>query len=475
MNILLIFPPYTLEDRYGKHLKEAGPVLPPLGLAYIAAVLEERDYKVEILDAPALEMTSQDIARYIEGTKKFDAMGITIYTPMYHRFKEVIEQIGPITDEIPIFVGGPHPSVLPEDTLSSNPAVDYAVIGEGEVTTVELLEAMEGKREISSVKGIAYRENGEIKLTPPREYINDLDTLPFPARNLLPMDRYVPAPSTYRRTPFAHMITTRGCPFNCIYCSQAIFGKKYRTNSPERVVEEIEHLIDRYKVKEIFFLDDIFTLNKKWANQVCDRIIEKGLHKEIEWSCSSRVDTVNQELLKKMRRAGCWQIHYGVESGSQRVLDYIKKRITLEDSRNAIKWSKEVGIETRAYFMLGLPTETREESLQTIQFALDIYPDYVKFSVTVPYPGTELHEIAKKEGSLRTLSWERYKSMIGFTDDELSYVPEGRTSEEIKDLQRMAFKKFYMRPKKILNLIFKTRSISELSAYYRGFKSLIFS
>lgn len=474
MNILLIFPPYTLEDRYGKHLKEAGPVLPPLGLAYIAAVLEERDYKVEILDAPALEMTSQDIARYIEA-KKFDTIGITVYTPMYHRFKEVTEQIGPITDDIPIFVGGPHPSVLPEDTLSSNPAVDYAVIGEGEVTTVELMEAMEGKRDISSVKGIAYRKNGEIKLTSPREYIMDLDSLPFPARHLLPMDRYVPAPSTYRRTPFAHMIITRGCPFNCVYCSQAVFGKKYRTNSPERVVEEIEHLIDRYKIKEIFFLDDIFTLNKKWANQVCDRIIEKGLHKEIEWSCSSRVDTVNPELLKKMRRAGCWQIHYGVESGSQRVLDYIKKRITLEDSRNAIKWSKEAEIETRAYFMLGLPTETREESLQTIQFALDTNPDYVKFSVTVPYPGTELHEIAKKEGSLRTLSWERYKSMIGFTDDELSYIPEGRTSEEIKALQKMAFKKFYMRPRKILEFVFKIRKISELSAYYRGFKSLIFS
>ncbi len=477
MKVLLMSVPYTTEERYGKTIKKlVGPsLLPPLGLAYIAAVIRKmEDVDVRILDTAIENMDMTDIKEFLE-KNRFDLIGISMMTPMYGKFLKLIKQIKPITKETPILVGGPHASILPVETLKENPEVDYTVFGEGEAIMPDLILHLQGKKKIEDVEGIAYRQGNDIKLNKPKKLIENLDTLPFPALDLLPIKKYIPAPSTYRRLPTLHMIASRGCPFYCTYCSaQSIFGRVHRAYSPKRMMDELEWIIDKYGAKDIFFLDDLFTKDKEWVHAVCDEILKRGIHKKICWSCSTRVSMVDYEMLKKMKKAGCWQIHFGVESGSQRLLNLIKKGITLEQSKNAMKICRKAGIQTRAYFMLGLPTETREESLQTIRFAKDIDPDYVKYSLTTPYPGTELFDIIKKEGNLKTESWELYKTMGGLGEDsERPYTPKGRTSKELNELQKRAHKEFFLRPKIILRFLFNIRSFDELKVYAKGALALL--
>ena len=321
MKVLLLTPNVTAKERYGKKLEKLGPMLfSSLGIAYVASVLEKSGHKVRIIDSPVEGMDPQGLRDYLS-RNSFDAIGISVLTPMYAAFVETLRCIKPVTGKAVLLAGGPHPSIFPGETLKENPELDYVVYGEGELTTVELLRALEKGKPVSRIKGIAYRKAGKIRVNPPRPYIRDLDDLPLPARHLMPMDKYVPAPSTYRALPALNMITTRGCPFNCIYCSsRSIFGRVYRQHSVGRVIREIEHLIKKYGAREIYFLDDLFTFNRKWVNNLCDEIIRKGLNRKICWSCNTRVNLIDLETLRKMKAAGCWQIHYGIEAGSARLL-----------------------------------------------------------------------------------------------------------------------------------------------------------
>ena len=451
MRILLLTPDLNVEKRYGKKLKDFGSMsFPPLGLAYIAAVLEKAKHTVKIIDCTLEEL---DYTNY-------DVIGITVMTPSYNEFRELVNRI---ESDVPLIAGGMHPSILPLDTLKENKKVDYIVCGEGENIIVNLIDAIQGKIKLKDVKGIAYREGDRIIVNPPAELIHELDTLPYPSRHLF-KPKYIPAPSTYRNLPCAHMIISRGCPNRCIYCSvHTVSGRKYRHHSVRRVIDEINEL----DVKEIYFLDDLFTLDRRWVLELCASLESKN----IEWSCNTRVNLVDIELLKAMKKAGCWQIHYGIESGSQRLLNLVKKGITLDQCRDAIKWSKKAKIQTRAYFMLGLPTETKEESMVTIEFAKKLNPDYAKFSLTTPYPGTEMYEILKDE--IGDISWDKYRSMGGFVGEERPYVSKGRTSQELNELQKMAHKSFFLRPRVILNRLLKISSLTELRMNLKSMKMLV--
>jgi len=227
-------------------------------------------------------------------------------------------------------------------------------------------------------------------------------------------------------------------------------------------------LIDEYGAKEIIFRDDTFTIDKNHIKGLCKEIIRQGFHKKIKWTCMTRVNLVTEELLQLMARAGCWSIHYGVESGSQRLLDLIQKDITIEQVKKAFKWTKKAGIEIKAFFMLGLPTETREESLKTIRFTKEIDPDWIQVTITVPYPGTKLYEIAQKDGTLKSLEWENYQTWAGWSDKELAYVPEGRNQEEIKQLQKQAMREFYLRPRFIIKQLKNLTSWNAIKTYANG-------
>ncbi|MBW2310078.1 MAG: cobalamin-dependent protein [Deltaproteobacteria bacterium] len=471
MRVLLINPPYTTEDRYGKDLGKFGPLNEPLGLAYLAANLERGGHEVAILDAPALNLTSSDICQYMEG-RPYDLIGVTMLTPMYNRSVEVVRALRHAFPGITIVVGGPHPTILPRETLLDNKEIDFVVIGEGEVVFLDLVNALDRAASTDDIPGIGYRKNGTVIINQPPAMISNLDDLPIPARHLLPMNAYH---MTKSRTKSEHAFTVsvaRGCPFNCAFCCR-IFGRKVRHHSVERIVQEISILVDEFRAKEINLEADTLTLNKHFVRSLCDELVRSGLSKKIAWTCESRIDTVNEEILRKMRAAGCWQVSYGVETGSQRLLDLIHKDTTLEQVEETFKITKRVGISIRAFFMLGIPTETRQESLKTISFAKKLDARWSQFTVCTPFPGTELYDLALRDGGLQSQQWADYKTHGGWTDGSLAYVPKGRSVEEMKRFQKRAYRAVYLRPRVFIRFLRDIDSMKKVEEYAAGLLVLI--
>lgn len=469
-SVLLISPHFSAEDRYGKNVGSVGAmVLPTLGLAYVAAVLEKIGFRVQILDAAIENMTKEDVIQFILKDNP-DIVGINCFTPSYFRVQELVQD--PRIKDFTIILGGPHPTILPKEVMEENPAVNFIIIGEGEETIPELMHAIEKKSGFENIKGIAYRKNSEIVINERRPLIKDLDTIPLPARHLLDLKKYEAAPSTQRRSFMTNIISTRGCPYRCTYCSSRnLFGVVHRTHSVQRVIKEIKICLDT-GAREIYFLDDNFSANRAWTMKLCDEIIKQGLHKKFIWSMNTRVNLIDEELLRKMKMAGMYLVHFGVESGSQRLLDMIKKDITLEQSDEAIKLCRRIGVNTRSYGMLGLPTETREESEKTIRFLKKINPTTIKVSLLTPYPGSPVFSQIKNE--LKVKDWRAWTTMGGFVgNEERPYVPAGRTSAELNELQRRAHREFYLRPKKILELILNIRTWYELKVTIKSFLALI--
>lgn len=360
---------------------------PSLGLGYLAAVLERRGDEVRIFDfgldpRRPLEEEVLDVLAF-----RPDVIGLTAMTTSYHSAEQTISLLRAGT-HAPMVLGGPHATVFPERTLREQPALDYLVFGEGEETMLELMEVIEGRRDPAMVAGLCYRRAGQVMCNPARPLIRDLDALPFPARHLFQLGRYpLYAPDGGRMLT---VLTSRGCPYNCSYCFKGIVGRTYRQRSPENLIQELKELIRTYGIHNFYFIDDLFTLDVKRLNVLLDMMIAEGL--DIRWQCLARVDRVTPELLRRMAAAGCRQIHYGIESGNQEILERVGKRITLEQVRQAVRWTAEAGIRSKGYFMLGLPGDTEETMEQTIQFAASLDLDDAMFSLTTPFPGTRLWE-----------------------------------------------------------------------------------
>jgi anaerobic magnesium-protoporphyrin IX monomethyl ester cyclase len=472
VKILLINPPFFLEERYGKKLKHFGALSEPLGLAYLAANLESHNYPVKILDCPALGIHPEDIVKeLIKDT--YGLIGLTMLTPMFAKVKQTAEIIKKTCPKAKIIVGGAHPTALPKRTLEEIQELDYICVGEGEKTIVELAQALEGKRHLDQIAGLAFRENGQIVLNPPRELEKNLDNFPSPARHLLPIKKYkLTATRTQKNSFCPTIIVARGCPFNCSYCSHP-FGRTFRHHSVERVIQEIESLIKEYHISEFNMEADNLTVDKNFLTLLCQEIIKKKFNQNVRWTCESRMDTVDKELLKIMHQAGCWQISYGVESGVQRLLDLINKGETLEDMEKTFAITKEIGITIRGFFMLGLPTETYQESLQTIEFAKSLDPFWAQFTITTPYPGTSMFETLKAKGEIKTFNWEHYNTWTGWKESEMVYLFKNRTLKELKSLQKKAVMSFYLRPKVFFRFIKSVNSWATFKKYLQGFLILL--
>ncbi len=472
LKTLLINPPFFLEDRYGKKLKYFGALSDPLGLAYLAANLELHNYPVKILDCPALKISVANIPQEL-AKDNYDIVGINMLTPMYSKAKRSAEIVKKNYPQIKVIVGGAHATALPEDILKEVEAIDYVCIGEGEKTLVEFIQFIEGKKQIDQVAGLAYRRNGQIVLTRPREFEKILDNFPSPARHLLPVKKYNFTASRTRSQSYAPTImVARGCPFNCSYCSHP-FGRIFRHHSKERIIQEIESLINNYGASEFNIEADSLCVNRSFILSLCQEIIDKGLNQKIRWTCENRVDLVDEELLTKMRQAGCWQISYGVESGVQRLLDLINKGEKLEDMERVFALTKKIGITIRGFFMLGLPTETHQESLQTIEFAKKLDPLWAQFTITIPYPGTPMFKLLKEAGEIRTFNWDYYNTWGGWTENEIPYLPKGRSLKELKSLQKKAMVFFYLRPRVFLKFVKTINSWAVFKKYLIGFLTLL--
>ena len=477
-SVVLINPPLSLEDRYGKDMKQFGAVSEPLGIAYIAGYLESQKIQVRIIDAQAENLTSDEVIEDIL-SRKDDIVGISVLTPVFCVVKRLCKKIKNAYPNCVIVLGGPHCTVLPERTLQEIMEVDIVCIGEGEITLAEIA-MMDDDSHLDKIKGICYRRKDKVIRTAPRPFIKDLDKIPPPARHLLPMGKYHLTASRVVRSPYCPtVIVARGCPFSCTFCSRT-FGKTFRAHSTERIISEIQSLIETYNISQINIEADTLTANKKFLKELCYGLIDSGISNQIKWTCESRVDTVDEEALRLMGKAGCWQISYGIETGSQRLLNLIKKSVTLKRIEDTLQLTKKVGITVRGFFMLGLPTETREESIATIDFAKKLNPLWAQFTVTIPYPGTEMFEQLHQTGQIRTYDWSKYNTWSGWKgEDEIPFVPEGRTAWELRDLQKYALRSFYLRPSVFVRFLSTITSFYDFRKYFMGFwvlvKSKLFS
>ncbi|MBI2861004.1 MAG: cobalamin B12-binding domain-containing protein [Chloroflexi bacterium] len=438
---------------------------PPIGLALLAAVLEKQGYQVTVVDANALGIRPENIPAYVQA----DVVGLTAVTPTASAAITAAYHLKLARPDVPIILGGVHATLLPEATLSKAPAIDVIVRGEGEETIVELLQALEGGGPLEGVAGITYRSGDRVVSTAERPLNKDLDSLPFLAYHLLPWRKYRPHPPHGRAMPFAAVVTSRGCPYHCAYCSKPIFGNRFRAQSPERVLYEVDYLMKRFGAREIAFYDDVFTVDKKRARAIADGIVRKGI--KLTWTCETRVNLVDAELLRSFRRAGCYAIAYGIESASREILEVLDKGITLEQVEQAVSWSRRAGLQTIGYFMVGSPGETPETIQQTIDFAKRLKLDFAQFSVTTPFPGTKLNRLMGERG--QEIPWESL--VYSGADEQLSPVFESSqlSRDDLKAWTRRAYREFYLRPEYLWQRLKTVNSLGALKMNLKGFGMLL--
>jgi len=444
--------------------------MPCLGLAYIASILEKNDIDVEVIDDFVLRLGITGILDVVK-EKRYDIVGISCLTPSAPTVFSIAESIKKYNRSTLVVLGNIHASVFSEDILR-NKYVDVVVHGEGEYSMLELVKAVGENRDLVNIKGISFKSNGQIINTNPREPLEDLDRLPYPAWHLFPAEKYGFLSFVDIKKPGLSISGSRGCPYRCLFCSIPDKNRKFRIRESSKIVDEIEHLITHFYVKQIGFIDPIFPASKRQALEFCNEMISRGLNNKISWLCESRVDTVDREILKAMKEAGCKKIIYGIESGVQELLNNVKKNFSLDEIRSTVRHTKEIGIYTTGLFMIGLPGETKEMTQRTIDFAKEIDVDFAKFAITVPLPGSQLYESLTKSGKLKRCDWENFITFNSSPKDSV-FVPGGVEPGLLIKMQKKAHFQFYIRPKIIFRHLFIIRTIRIRDLFF-GLIALLF-
>lgn len=470
MKVGLIHPSSGEEVTKSMSMVKEHGLYPSLGLGYIAAVLEKNEYDVDYIDIDATGLDEEGLRNQIL-KQKYEVIGITCTSFTVHHAKNIAKIVKNVNPNIFVVVGGPQLFAYPVETVQFV-FFDAGIQGDGEYSMLELVKKLERKEDITGIEGLVWKdENGEVHVNPLPPLIKDLDKIPFPARHLMPNDKFYCPIAKHRK--FTTMIATRGCPYKCTFCMRPKFMNKFRARNAKNVVDEIEFVGKEFGIKEILFYDDTFTLNQKRVMEICREINLRGLN--IGWDCRTRVDCVSRELLFEMKKAGCTRIHYGVESGDQKILDEVlRKGYTLDQVRSAFKWTKEAGIEILAYFMIGSPGETMETIQKTFDFIYELDPDYVMIGITNIHPKTDMFSSALENGQLKNDVWREY-TLGNLEEPPLPLFESEEYSKE--DLQRMiieCYRRHYLRMNYILRRLKKTKSPGEFIRYTAGMFSLIF-
>ena len=375
----------------------------PLGISYLAAVLEASGYSVNVIDCQVSRFTQEELANELQKLQP-NIVGVTSATLTYKSALKIIKTVKTCLPNCLTLMGGPHVTVQDTETMGENPEVDIVVRGEGEETMLELASIVSNSnlKSIEGVAGITYRKNGRILKNNDRAFIQDIDSLPRPAHNQFEIEKYRVLGKTY-----LPIITSRGCPFQCTFClASKMCGRGFRARSPKNVVDELEWLDNKYGADAFAFYDDTFTFDINRAVKICDEI--KSRKMSFPWDCRTRVDRISKKLLAKLRNTNCQLIHFGIESGSQQMLNAMKKGTTVEQNETAIRMTKEAGISVAISLVVGYPGETPAMLKQTLDFIYRTEPDYVYICEAVPYPGTELHELVEKLGWDMSPDWDLY-------------------------------------------------------------------
>ncbi|MCC6159226.1 MAG: radical SAM protein [Deltaproteobacteria bacterium] len=457
--ISFVYTPYgSIKNEPGiKVVKDNYGVFPSLSLAYVAAVAEKAGAKIQFIDAHALGLSKPQTIKRLNSFRP-DLVAYTTTTNLFHQnldwFRDIREATG-----VPSMVGGVHMGIYPKETMVHG-CLDFGITGEAEETLPEFLTAYNAGGDLSAVKGLIWRtDDGEAVVNPYAPLYADVDSAPFPARHHLPNHLYYSFISQFRN--FTPLITSRGCPFHCIFCEQG--GLKFRPRSPENLCDEIQECLDAYSIREFDFFDSSFTTDKRRVIRICEEIINRK--QKFAWALRSRVDLINEEMLKYLKEAGCKRIYFGIESGNEAILKTLKKKTTVKRIKEIVHATNKIGIDTFGYFMVGSPGETVDTVKQTITLAKELDLDYAQFSKVTPMPATEMYQMLMKENG----GHDYWRDFIANPVDEL-FIPRpgcDMTEEEVQNWARKAYMKFYFRPRYVLRALLRIKSWEELarSAY----------
>ncbi len=440
-------------------------ILPPIGLGYVAAYLKNKikDIDIKILDCLKEGYNHKDFKEYILKEKP-NVVGLTAFTMEINSALKCAEIIKQIDKNIITVIGGPHVSNSPNHVLE-NENVNFILRGESEIAFYEFINSIINKKDFSKIHNLGYKKGNDIVLNEVKLPEN-LDELPYPDYDLMKLLEY---PKMYfmKNYPSGPIVTSRGCPFLCTFCSAGkLSGKKFRSRSPKEIIKEIKYLKDKYKIKEFQIWDDNFTMNKERAMEFCNLLLKENIN--LDWWCPNglRIETLDEELLKKMKESGCYAMAFGIESGSEKIQKDMKKFLDLNKVKEIVNLANKIGIRTQGFFIIGYPTETKEDILKTIELAKELPLDRASFSLFQPLVGSEIYDELKKEGKLDCLDAKCDYSKI-------SILPTTLNSKDLKNLQRKAILGFYLRPKTFTRFIRENLSVSQIKELGSMFKKYI--
>jgi anaerobic magnesium-protoporphyrin IX monomethyl ester cyclase len=438
-------------------VRQGEDTIPGIGVLVLGALARRRGYRVHLIDAKQPGSSVEAVSEQIAALQP-DYLGISATTISVTNGARIAAHVKARQPGVVTILGGAHVSAIPERTLAAFPSIDYGIVGEGEHALFELLARLERGATLDDAPGVVCRRDGAIRANARAPYIDDLDTLPLPAWDLLPdfPYRFQPSLFTYPRTPVATLITSRGCPFSCSFCDRSTSGKKGRTHSVGYVVGMCRHLVER-GVRHIIFVDDLFTVRKQRVVDLCHAFLDEGF--TFSWSCNSHPNLLDLETMRLMRRAGCWQIAYGIESGSQRVLDVVKHEVRIPRMRETLRMTRAAGIRTKGYVMIAHPTEGLDSLAETAEFLRTVELDLCQITKFTPYPGTPAYPTIHAQGTFQE-DWERMNAM------NFLFIPTGLTKEALELHFDHLYRVFYRRPDVLWGL---ARLLLEEPKYIRRF------
>ncbi|MBI4158728.1 cobalamin B12-binding domain-containing protein [Candidatus Woesearchaeota archaeon] len=466
MRVLLITPPHQFHNTYNEHMSKRSwldrgfglvpGVTPPLGILYIAAVLREEGHTVFVKDGAFESLRGIRNAIRVHAP---ELVGISVTGFSWELCKKIIGTLKAEFPNVYFLTGGSLPDAYKERCLVECSGLDFVAFGDGEYIIRDLCNALDKKGDLYHVRGLAFRFNGKIVRNQEMPLLEDLDALPWPARDLVDLKRYCPAIGNYLKLPNTTITGSRGCPYRCIFCHITILPSSARYRNPVKVADEMEFLIDKYKIKDFLFWDNGITDNKKWILELCSEIRQRKL--DAVWSGNSRVGAVNFEILREMKKAGCWRLLYGIESGVQKNMDILRKGQTIQQVREGVAATHKADIASFGSFIFGIPGETFKEGLQTIDFAIKLDLDFAKFNTMGIHPGTLLERNFEEHGVITSFIAAQTQELGGF-------IPYTMNERELEKLIPIAHKKFYLRGKYILKRLMKTQNIDSLHQNVRG-------
>jgi len=470
MKVLFLTPLASARELWGQYERGGGAYF-PLGLLSVAGVALKAGHQVELLDVSTLRTTSEQLEQKLVGGD-FDVIGLgNCYTSLAHLVFRTAEFCRKILPHAKLVVGGIHPTLFPNETLEVCPALDFAVFGEGELTFEELLKYLNNEgSELRQIQGLCYRSGQEVRCNEPRPPIKDISELPPLPYHLLDIDSYVPPPSNYKRLPTYGFLVQRGCPYRCAYCDARVHGRIVRHDNIDKIIGQMKYLIQNHGMKGIIFHDSCLTINRRFSVEFFSRMIDEKIN--VAWCCYTRVDKVDPELLSLMKKAGCWSVSFGLESGNQVSLERIHKGVTLAQNREGVRMAKKAGLQVVGSFILCLPGEDEQMSRNTIKFAKELNLDTAVFFLPVPFFGTEIYEMCKAEDALpEDIKWEDFKMWMDPTNP--IYVNPLIGDKKMVKLYNEAVSSFYLSPKTLMRSLMQIHSVSDLRKYSKGFISII--